>query len=277
VSRKSGTRDHDKLQGDEVMARRLEGLLIGDVMQAVSYLSSRPEIDAKRIGAGGYSLGSFILALTGAIEPRLHACVLVGGGNIDGPDGYWDKSKPMCQGLPYQSLGFLGDRPAMIYALHAARGPLLFWNGRADTVVNMPKTQEPFFDDLRKRVVAVRGSEAGVFTYGFTEGTSHRPYWLMRPAVTWLERQLDFPGWTEATLRTAPETHISEWAERTHMPMDKLYATEEREGGTPAMGDGGPGVTREQLSVFSAAEWEKEKARLTFDVWTEKARAAQGK
>lgn len=277
ASRKSGTRDHDKLQGDEAMARRLAGLLIGDVMQAVSYLNSRPEIDAQRIGAGGYSLGSFILALTGAIEPRLRACVLVGGGNLDGPGEYWDKSKPMCQGMPYQSLAFLGDRPAMIYALHAARGPLLFWNGRADTVVNMPKTQEPFFDDLRRRVVAVRGKADGVFTYGFTEGTSHRPYWLMRPAVTWLEQQLDFPGWTEATLRDAPETHISEWAARTKMEMDKLYATEEREGGTNAMGDGGPGVTRDQLSVFSAAEWEKEKGRLTFNVWTEKARAAQQK
>jgi hypothetical protein len=92
--------------------------------------------------------------------------------------------------------------------------------------------------------------------------------------VLWLERQLDFPKWSEASIRGASETHISEWAARTKMPMDKLYATEEREGGTMAMGDGGPGVAREQLSVFSAAEWEREKSRLTFEVWTEKARAA---
>jgi dienelactone hydrolase len=274
VSRKSGTRDHDKLQGDEAMARRLGGLLIGDVMQAVSYLRSRPEIDSRRIGAGGYSLGSFILAVTGAIEPRLRACVLVGGGNLDGPGQYWDGSKQMCQGHPYKSLAFLGDRAAVIYALHAARGPLLMWNGRADTVVNMPKTQEPFFDDLRARVIAVRGNDDGVFSYGFTDVGSHRPYWLTKPAVAWLEQVLDFPSWTEASLRTVPEAHIGEWAARTEMPMDKLYATEEREGGTMAVGDGGPGVGREQLSVFTAAEWETEKSRLTFDVWTERARAA---
>src|SRR5258707_1235604 len=70
AARKSGTREHDRLKGDEAMARRLCGLMLTDVSQAVSYLATRPEVDAARIGAGGYSLGSFVLALAGAIEPR---------------------------------------------------------------------------------------------------------------------------------------------------------------------------------------------------------------
>lgn len=273
--RKSGTRDHDKLKGDAVLARRLAGLMITDVRQAVSYLAARPEVDAARIGAGGYSLGSFVLALAGAVEPRLRACVLAGGGNLDGPDGYWDRSKPMCQGLPYRSLDFLGDRPAVLYALHAARGPLLLANGRADTVVHMDATQDAFFDDLRVRVSAQRGTDDGVFNYLFSPATSHRPYWLTRPVVQWLERQLDFPRWDAAALATAPETHIAAWAQRTGMPMDKLYATEEREGGTRAIGDGVPGIAREELSVFSAAEWEVHRRELSFDAWAERARAQQ--
>ncbi len=274
ASRKSGTRDHDKLKGDEILARRLAGLMITDVMQAVSFLAARPEVDATRIGAGGYSLGSFVLALAGAVESRLRACVLVGGGNLDEPNGYWDRSKPMCQGLPYRSLGFLGDRPAAIYALHAARGPLLIWNGRVDTVVNMPKTQDVFFDDLHAKVVARRGSADGVFEYGFTPEGSHRPYWLTRPVALWLEQQLDFPQWDEAAIRSLPDTHILAWAQQTGVAMDKLYATEEREGGTRAMGHDVPGYSRESLSVFSPAEWEKNKAKLTFDAWTERARSA---
>ncbi len=275
VSRKSGTRDHDKLKGDEVLARRLAGLMITDVMQAVSYLQARPEIDGKRIGAAGYSLGSFVLALAGAVEPRLRACVLVGGGNLDGPEGYWDRSgKNMCQGLPYRSLSFLGDRPAALYALHAARGPLLIWNGRADSVVNMPKTQDAFFDDLRARVIARRGGTTGVFEHGFTPAGSHRPYFLTRPVVSWLERQLDFPLWDEAAIRALPETHILEWAPAAGVTMDKLYFTEEREGGTRAIGTGVPGLSREDLSVFTAVEWGRAKEQLTFDVWTAKARAA---
>jgi len=278
ATRKSGTREHDRLKGDETMARRLEGLMITDVMQAVSYLSARPEVDAARIGAGGYSLGSFVLALSGAVEPRLRACVMVGGGNLDGPGGYWDKSsKTMCQGLPYQSLAFLGDRPAVIYALHAARGPALAWNGRADTVVSMPKTQEPFFEDLRARVTALHGSADGVLEFGFTDGGSHRPYWLTRPAALWLEQKLNFPNWTDASIRALPETHISEWSQRQGVFMDKMYATEEREGGTLALGADVPGYERESLSVFTPAEWEKQKSVLMFDTWAAAARVAAKK
>ena len=276
-SRKSGTRDHDKLQGDETLARYLAGLMITDVRQAVSLLAARPEVDAARIGAGGYSMGSFVLALAGAVEPRLRACVLVGGGNLDGPGEHWDRSKAMCQGGPYRSLAFLGDRPAALYALHAARGPLLIWNGRADTVVNMPATQDAFFDDLRSRTVALRGTADGVFDFGFTPATSHRPYWLMQPAVLWLERQLDFPQWTEASIRAQPTTHILTWAQQTGVAMDKLYATEEREGGTLAPATDVPGFARETLSVFSPDEWEENKSTLTFAAWSERARAAGAK
>jgi len=71
--RKSGTRAHDKLIPPPEMARRMSGLIINDVMQAVSYLSQRPEVDPSRIGAMGYSMGSFALSLACAVETRLRA------------------------------------------------------------------------------------------------------------------------------------------------------------------------------------------------------------
>jgi hypothetical protein len=104
--RKSGTRAHDKLLEEPELGRRMGGLMVTDVMQAVSQLRSRPEVDPKRIAAAGYWVGSFILSLAGAIDERLYACVLTGGGNLDGPGEYWDKSKPMCQALPYKALNF---------------------------------------------------------------------------------------------------------------------------------------------------------------------------
>ncbi len=272
---KSGTREHDKLKGDAVLARRLAGLMITDVRQAVSYLAARSEVDGARIGAGGYSLGSFVLALAGAVEPRLRACVLVGGGNLDGPGGYWDaSSKTMCQGLPYQSLAFLGDRGAVLYALHAARGPALIWNGRVDSVVAMGGSQDAFFEEQRARVAKLRGTAEGVFEFGFTAAGGHRPYWLTKPAVRWLEQQLDFPAWTAASIDAAGETQIGEWAQRTNFPMDKLYATEEREGGTRVVGGDVPGIAREELSVFSREGWVSVKAEYAFDTWAEWARQA---
>jgi len=273
---KSGTREHDYLRGsdsapNEVAARKLAGLMLTDLMQAVSYLCSRPEVDSKRIAAGGYSMGSYVMAIAGAIEPRLRAVIMTGGGNLDGEGGYWETcDKPMCQGLPYQSLRFLGDRPAIIYALQAERGHALIWNGRED-ICNIKKTQEPFFDDLRTRVAMLTDKKENIFTYGFTPApASHRPYFITKPVTLWLEQQIDFPNWTKEQIEAMPETHISEWSTTTNFPIDKMYATEVREGGTMAVGTDVPAIEREQLSVFTPEEWEKVKQDYMFDVWIAK-------
>lgn len=56
---------------------------------AVAWLQSRPEIDAKKVGIHGTSLGSFMAALTAAAEPRLNkVSLLLGGGGL--VDAYWD-------------------------------------------------------------------------------------------------------------------------------------------------------------------------------------------
>lgn len=58
-----------------------------DMRVAAAWLAARPEVDAKRLGITGTSLGSFISALTGQMEPRLgRVCVLLGGGGF--VDGY---------------------------------------------------------------------------------------------------------------------------------------------------------------------------------------------
>ncbi len=273
AARRSGTRAHDRVEPPAELARRLAGLMITDVMQAVSYLSQRSEVDSRRIGAMGYSMGSFVLSLTCAVERRLRACVLVGGGNLDGADGYWDNSKPMCQGIPYQSLKFLGDRGAAIYALHASRGPTLVFNGLEDTVVRIPAHREPFFEDLQRRTAQLRGGSRGIFETGFAPGVSHRPFFVTRPVALWLERQFDFPNWTEADINTMPETHVSEWAKAHGVEMDPGYSSEDREGGTRALGTGVPGLSRKDLSVFTAEESERQKDRMIYESWLKSAKA----
>ena len=274
AKRKSGTRTHDRLKGNAVLARRLAGLMITDVTQAVSYLASRDEVDAGRIGTTGYSMGLFVLALTGAVEPRLKACVLIGGGNLDGVDGYWDSSsKTMCQSLPYRSLYFLGDRGAIIYALHASRGPTIIYNGLADSVVAIDKHGESFFADLRQRTIKLHGGDESVFDTGFLAQASHRPYFITWPVALWLEKHLDMPNWTAESLAAMPTTHITEWAQKHNIYMDKLYATEQREGGTDALGDDIPGYQRENLSVFTPEQWLQYKNEFIFETWADAARS----
>lgn len=49
--------------------------------------------------------------------------------------------------------------------------------------------------------------------------------------------------------------------------IDKGYASEDHEGGIRALGEGVPDFTREELSVFSEEEWQKEKTRLIQKSW----------
>jgi len=266
AQRKSGTRAHDAIQKPDEIALHMGGLMQSDVMQAVSYLSQRAEVDAKRIGAMGYSMGSFVLSIACAHETRLKACVLVGGGNLDGPNGYWDNAKPMCQGLPYRALMFLGDRPKEIYALHAARGATLIYNGDEDSVV-LSKQTDPraYFHGLQ---------QAGAkFETLWETAAGHRPYFVTKPAALWLERQLDFPNWTPRDIDAMPVTHIAEWAAQHSVEMDRLYATEHREGGTRALGTGVPALSRDQLSVLPAPVWEARKREFIYESWLEKVRA----
>jgi len=273
--RKSVTRQHDIPVPPEEIGRRMAGLMITDVRQAVSYLAQRPEVDPGRISAAGYSMGSFVLGITCAIETRLHACVLVGGGNLDGPGGYWDRSShTMCQAIPYKALLFLGDRGAVLYHLHALRGPTFIFNGTADGVVTSEKEgPEAFFADLRKRTIALHGSAHDVFEYGFEPGAGHRPYFVTRPVAMWLQQQLHFPNWTAAEITHMPETHVGEWARREHVFIEPAYDTEIREAGVRALGSGFPGLTREQLTAVPIAVWEREKDRFVYEQWIEQARA----
>lgn len=58
-----------------------------DLRFASAWLASRKELDPNRLGITGTSLGSFLSALTGSMEPRLgRVCVLLGGGGF--VDGY---------------------------------------------------------------------------------------------------------------------------------------------------------------------------------------------
>ncbi len=57
-----------------------------DCRRAVAWLAERPEVDAKKLGIVGTSLGSFVGAVAAAAEPRVKSVSLLlgGGGLVDG-------------------------------------------------------------------------------------------------------------------------------------------------------------------------------------------------
>lgn len=273
---KDFTGEHDQLVVNPgTMPRRMGGLMITDVMQAVSYLASRHDVDPHRIAILGFSMGSFISSLTGAVDPRIHSVLLVGGGDLDGPNGYWDLSHVMmCQGGPYRSLAFLGDRPAVLFTLQARRGDTFIINGTADTVVDIPHHGPDFFANLRRRVITLNGSEHGVFTTYFDPGASHRPSWVTPRAAAWLNSQLHFPAWRNKDPNNLPTVRIGDWATQVGAAFSKNYDRPDRDAGILAVVADVPHLTVEQLDVLPRSDWDQRKSEFTYATWLRRAAAA---
>jgi dienelactone hydrolase len=270
-------RAHDTVLPGLESPARMGGLMIGDVMGAVSYVSSLPELDSKRIAVLGYSMGSFHAALAAGLDPRISALVLSGGGDLDGNGGSWDSSsKIMCQGGPYQALNFLPDKGAILYALHERSGETLVLNGAEDNLVAVPHHGESFFADLNTRVQALAGPHVPKIEYRFYPGVGHRPSWVNRDAAMWLNARLHFPRWQNISLDSLGETHIAEWAATTGAHINHGYESEKTEGGIRAVGRGFPVPTRTQLQAVPEAEWQAHEDLYTWKGWAKRTLTVEG-
>jgi dienelactone hydrolase len=80
-----------------------------DVRQSTAWLESRPEIDAKRLGVLGTSLGSFMGSLAAEMEPKLgRVAILLGGGGL--VDAYYDDPRGDTYRKAWELLGGNKDK-----------------------------------------------------------------------------------------------------------------------------------------------------------------------
>jgi dienelactone hydrolase len=269
---KDGTGEHDRVIDVPGVPQRMGGLMVTDVMQGVSFLRSMKEVDPNRIGVMGFSMGSFITSIAGAVDDRIHAVLLTGGGDLDGPGDYWDSSHAvMCQSGPYHALEFLGDRGAAIFTLQARRGATFIINGTNDTVVAIPEHGPGFFDDLRKRTIAMNGSAKNVFETYFDPGASHRPAWVTKLAVAWLGSKLHFANWNADRIAALPTIRIGDWAAKNSVYLSKSSMREDRDAGLAAIDVNVPKLTPEQLSVLPMDEWQRQRTEFVYSAWASAA------
>jgi dienelactone hydrolase len=86
-----------------------------DLRVATAWMETRPELDAKRLGIMGTSLGSFLAALTAEMEPKLgRVVVLLGGGGF--AEGYYDHPRAARYRKIYEALGGSKEKLAEIIA-----------------------------------------------------------------------------------------------------------------------------------------------------------------
>jgi dienelactone hydrolase len=119
-----------------------------DLRVATAWLESRPELDKKRLGILGTSLGSFMATLTAEMEPKLSRVgVLLGGGGL--VDAYYDHPRGKTVRQVYEALGGSKEKLALAlapvdpltYAANLKDRKVLLIAGKRDEVVP-PKMAE---------------------------------------------------------------------------------------------------------------------------------------
>lgn len=123
-----------------------------DLRVAAAWLEARSEIDRKRLGILGTSLGSFMAALTAEMEPRLgRVVVLLGGGGV--VDAYYDHPKAAPYRRVYEALGgskenlakILAPADPLTCAANLKEHKLLILAGKRDDIVP-PKMAEALWN-----------------------------------------------------------------------------------------------------------------------------------
>jgi dienelactone hydrolase len=146
---------------------------------ATAWLESRPEIDPKKLGIHGTSLGSFGAALTAAAEPRLQkVSLMLGGGGL--VDAYWDHP----QAKPYLQIIALwgGDKETLkkaiapvdpiTYAEQLKKRDLLMIAASRDDVVPPTAAKALWEATGKQKIVWFNATHVGAAMYLF-DATEH--------------------------------------------------------------------------------------------------------
>jgi dienelactone hydrolase len=146
---------------------------------AAAWLAARPEIDAKKLGIHGTSLGSFMGALTAAAEPRLHnVSLLLGGGGL--VDAYWDhpQAKPLLKALAVAGVDkevakkLIAPADPITYADQLKQRNLLMIAASRDDIVPPSAAKALWEATGKQKIVWYNSTHVGAAVYLF-EATNH--------------------------------------------------------------------------------------------------------
>ena len=99
---------------------------VADYRQALTYLQTRKDVDAKHIGLLGYSMGAMTGAIVAGVDERVGAAVLCVGG---------DPIRPLIPTLPEIMRPLAETVSPSNYVGHISPRPVFFINGKQDTTM----------------------------------------------------------------------------------------------------------------------------------------------
>ena len=139
---------------------------IRDWRRGIDYLMTRKDVDSKRIGLIGYSMGSMMGSILSALDTRIKASAFCVGG---------DPILPMAQAMGNATAYSIAPS---LFVGHIAPRPILFINGTKDTT--MPEAAS-------KRLIDAAGKPKEVI---WADSGHILPQNDAAKAVTWIEKAL---------------------------------------------------------------------------------------
>jgi dienelactone hydrolase len=145
-----------------------------DGRRAVAWLAARPEVDARRLGVVGTSLGSFVGGLLAAAEPRVRtACLLLGGGGLVDAFSTHPLAAPILAGLsvvgltPQRLKQAIAPGDPLTYADRLKGKRLLLIAARRDDVVPPAAMTRLWEATGRPRIVWYDATHVGAAAHAF--------------------------------------------------------------------------------------------------------------
>ncbi len=221
-----GTRAHDpKPVSDRAdkAGRLIMGKLVFDTMRGIDFLLARNDVDPKRIGVAGNSLGGAKAMWMAAVEPRIRLAIVSGWAyhNIGLRTKY-------CTKLPNQRMRERLTWPqyALLAAPHCA---VLIANGNADWVIDRDDDKSAWRGQQEVVVQAAKVYErfgaAGYVRAWFEPGGGHRPYFVYKESLDWIHRHLGTPAMTLEQIRDLPSVNSGRWCDEHGIKLERLYGT----------------------------------------------------
>ncbi len=245
-----GTREHD-IQSVSDRAERAGRLIMGklvfDTMRGIDFLLERSDIDVRRIGVTGNSLGGAITSWMAALDPRLRMAVVSGWVFDDVVEG-----KP-CTRLPQRRMRKMLSWHEFI-SLAAPDCALLTMNGNADTILYGENS--PDWTKMPEKALQVYKhlGAAGHLAAWFKPDSGHRPYFIQKESMQWIQNHLGAPAMTFAELTALPTINAGSWCDRHGITLEPLYATKHRQRGTELPDIGLKPIPRDVLACLTPDE-----------------------
>ncbi len=222
-----GTRAHDPKPVHEAAwnaSRPIMGKLVFDTMRGVDFLLTREDVDPKRIGVAGNSLGGAKAGWMAVLDTRLR-CAIVSGWAFAPAVEKWGK---FCTRIPNEQMRRILEWHEYL-ALAAPYCSILVANGDADVIIDREGKGDAWRGTdaaVAKAggVYAALGDRKGIATR-HEPGGGHRPYPAHPDVLAWLVERLNPPGWPPEKARQLPRVNFGKWAATNNVQFERLYGT----------------------------------------------------